>query len=108
MPIERASFSSAAGSLDIDRRLQSCRPTGAPTAPIVRVLAEEVVGAADAVVVDVEVVAGEPTETERGAQAAAGRSAAANTAREREGNRVIVTPNAEVVSVRAARVARVG
>jgi hypothetical protein len=66
---------------------------------------EAAVEAADAVLVDVDELVDEPTETER-AQATAGRSAAANTAMEREENRVIVTPNAEVVSVRDARVAR--
>ena len=92
--------------MDIDRRLQSCKPTGAPTEPIVRALADDALevaaDAADDVLVDVEEVVGEPTETDRGAQATTGRSAAASIAMEREENRVIVTPNAEVVSVQAA------
>jgi hypothetical protein len=80
---------------------------GAPTDPIIRALAEDPVdpAAVDVAAVDVDVEAGEPTETDRGAQAAAGRSAVTITAMVREGNRFIVTPNAEVVCVRAARLA---
>src|SRR4051812_43620674 len=55
-PIERASLNMLAGSFDIERRLQSCSPTGAPTEPIERTLLADV---------DVAPTVGEPTETAR-------------------------------------------
>src|SRR3982751_6337837 len=44
-PIERARRNIAPGSFDIERRLQSCSPTGAPTDPIVRTLPVDAAGA---------------------------------------------------------------
>src|SRR5262245_6890928 len=92
MPIARVSLNMAAGSFDIDRRLQSCNPIGAPTVPMVCVLVAAFMA---------DDGTGEPTLAER-EQAIAGNSAA--TARVVK--RFIVTPiegRAKVTDVRAQR-----
>src|SRR3954468_701574 len=83
-PIERASRNIAPGSFDIERRLQSWSPTGAPTDPIVRTLPVDAAGA-DAVAAGVREALLTGADV---AQASAGASAAA-AARKRTVNCVI-------------------